>query len=222
MIVVDQLEFRYAAGPFCLEVPELRVAPGEKAALIGPSGSGKTTLAFLIAGILVPQRGQVRVGEMVVSAAADQARRRFRAAHIGFVFQEFELLDYLTVHENILLPYLLHADLPDAAMARDRAAALAKSLGLGDKLQRHPRRLSQGERQRTAICRALVAAPRLVIADEPTGNLDPRTAEVILDLLLREVQSHQATLLMVTHNHALLDRFDRVLDLAAFTPGGRP
>lgn len=217
MIRLRDLHFAYGRSSFALDVPTLDVAAGEKVALIGPSGSGKTTLVSLIAGILTPRRGEIVVADQPLHHAADAARRNFRIRHIGFVFQEFELLDYLSVRDNILLPHFINPTLPLDRDTKARAADLAASLGLGDKLKRHPRRLSQGEKQRVAICRALITAPPLLITDEPTGNLDPRTADTILDLLLREVDQRGATLLTVTHNHALLPRFDRTIDIAEFT-----
>lgn len=217
MITIADLQFRYPRGGFGLDVPALEIAAGQKAALIGPSGAGKTTLISLIAGVLAPHRGTIRLGDFELTRVGDAARRNFRIAQIGFVFQEFELLEYLNVRDNILLPYYLNATLRLTAAVRGRAEQLAGGMGLGDKLRRLPRTLSQGERQRVAICRALIAEPGLLIADEPTGNLDPHNADTILSLLLEQAQVHGATLLMVTHNHALLNRFDRVLDIATFT-----
>lgn len=216
MIELREATFRYAARGFALRVPELTIAAGEKIAVIGPSGVGKTTLVSLIAGILRPTAGTIRVGAQELSTLGDAARRRFRITTIGFVFQEFELLDYLNVRDNILLPFYLNSALRFDRAARQRAVQLAESMGLGDKLARHPHAISHGEKQRVALCRALVTEPPLIIADEPTGNLDPRTADVILELLLGQVQRCGATSLTVTHNHALLERFDRVIDLATF------
>ena len=216
MIEIRGLRFGYREGAFRFEIPELRIARGEKVAFIGPSGVGKTTLVSLIAGILTPQAGSIRVGQTDLMQQSGRQLRDFRISRIGFVFQEFELLDYLTVRDNILLPYYLNPTLQLTPAARRTAEALAASMSLGDKLRRFPKTLSQGERQRVAICRALIAAPELLIADEPTGNLDPRTARTILALLLGEVERRGATLLTVTHNHALLDAFDRVVDIADF------
>lgn len=222
MIEIDELDFRYREGGFHLQVSELHIAHGEKVAFIGPSGVGKTTLVYLLAGILTPDAGSIRAGGIELTQQNDRQRRDFRISNIGFVFQEFELLEYLTVRDNILLPYYLNATLRLTSQAQQTAETLAASMNLGDKLKRFPRALSQGERQRVAICRALVAAPELLIADEPTGNLDSQTAHSILALLLDEVQRRKATLLMVTHNHALLDSFDRVIDIGDFTRGSKP
>lgn len=219
MIELRDIVFAYGGNPFRLRVPDLRIPAGQHAALIGPSGSGKTTLIHLIAGILTPHAGLVRVGDFVVSRASAAARRRFRLTQIGLVFQEFELLEYLRVCDNIRLPYLLSGALRPSPALLTTVRELARAMGIGDKLRRFPRTLSQGERQRVALCRALITGPQLVIADEPTGNLDPRTADHILDLLLAETTRRGATLLMVTHNHGLLGRFERVIDVTRLAQG---
>jgi len=213
MIAIDGIRFDYGKHEFRLAIDSLRVESGERVACIGPSGTGKTTLVNLIAGILVPSAGAVRVADAAVSGMTDADRRAFRVANVGLVFQEFELLDHLSALENILLPYHVtrHLVLDAAVVARSRA--LADSMGISHALARGPRGLSQGERQRVAICRALVTEPKLVMCDEPTGNLDPATAGTTLDLLFDRVSERAATLLMVTHNHGILGRFDRVLDI---------
>ena len=145
-------------------------------------------------------------------------RRDFRIRNIGFVFQDFELLDYLNVLDNILHPYRITAALRLDRTVRERAEGLAERLGVGDKLKRRADDLSQGEKQRVAICRALLPGPRLILADEATGNLDPRNKARILELLFDSVAAHGATLLAVTHDHELLPRFDRVVDFGEFLP----
>ena len=219
MIEIKALRFQYPSGPFVLRVPELGISRGEKVAIIGPSGSGKTTLVCLMSGILVPQTGVVRVCDVDLAQRSDAERRDFRISRVGFVFQEFGLLDYLVVRENILLPYYVNPSLTMDKEAEARAESLADSLGLADDLARRPGGLSHGQRQRVAICRALVTWPELLIADEPTGNLDPRTADTTLALLLELVAQHNMTMLMVTHNHSLLDRLDRVVDVGRFVEG---
>jgi putative ABC transport system ATP-binding protein len=129
------------------------------------------------------------------------------------IFQEFELLEYLTVCDNILLPYCLNSSLVLDRRVRESAKLLAESVGIAGAFRRRPGRLSQGERQRVAISRALITQPRTILADEPTGNLDPQTSQTIVDLLLEQADVRRATVLMVTHDHTLLDRFDRVVDL---------
>jgi ABC-type lipoprotein export system ATPase subunit len=219
MINISGLAFRYPDGEFQLRVPEFAVAEGEKIAVIGPSGSGKTTLLNLIAGILQPAGGTVEVGDVRVDALTDAERRNFRITNIGFVFQDFELLDYLNVLDNILHPYRITGALMLDGEVRARAAMLAESMSIGNKLKRLVNDLSQGEKQRAAICRALLPWPKVILADEATGNLDPTNKNRILDLLFRSVEEHNATLLAVTHDHDLLKRFDRVIDFEDFRDG---
>jgi len=216
VIDIEALEFHYPQGEFHLSIPHLSVAQGEKVAVIGPSGSGKTTLLNLIAGINRPQQGTVTVAGQLVSSCSDAKRRDFRISNIGFVFQDFELLDYLNVLDNILHPYRITNALKLSQQVQQRAIDLANGLGIGDKLKRYSGELSQGEKQRAAICRALLPQPQLVLADEATGNLDPRNKGRILDLLFENVESHGASLLAVTHDHELLPRFDRVIDFLDF------
>ena len=213
---LEDIEFAYPKGRFRLRVPELRVGSGERLAVVGPSGAGKTTLLNLVAGILKPGRGTIRVAGTELGLLTEDGRRRFRAGTIGFVFQDFALLDYLTARENILYPYRITRALRLDAEVRARAAALAGACGLADKLDRHPGALSQGEQQRVAICRALVTRPRLVISDEATGNLDPENKVLILELLFEQARATEASVLAATHDHALLPRFDRVVDFGAF------
>lgn len=214
MIEVTDLVFRYAGSPFELRVPKLNVVQGECVAVVGPSGSGKTTLLNLIAGILSPGEGSVVVGDTTVTDLPDAGRRDFRIANVGFAFQDFELVEYLDVRENILLPCFINTSLPATAELRDRAKSLAESMGLGDKLSRRIQKLSQGERQRVAVCRALLTEPKLLLADEPTGNLDPSNKRHIIRLLTDYVRTNQATLIVVTHDHSLLPEFDRTVDFA--------
>ncbi len=216
MIRIQNLEFYYRTGEFRLHIPEFNVSVGEKVAVIGPSGSGKTTLLNLVAGIIAPVSGAVQVGDVKVSELNDAGRRNFRITRIGFVFQDFELLDYLNVFDNILHPYRISGALKLDKEVRARAVALTQDMGIGDKLKRMAEDLSQGEKQRAAICRALLPQPRLILADEATGNLDPENKVRILDLLFRAVGEHKATLLAVTHDHELLQQFDRVIDFRDF------
>jgi putative ABC transport system ATP-binding protein len=216
MVDITGLRFRYGDQGFALRIDELRVAAGESVALVGPSGSGKTTLLHLVAGILAPDVGEVRVGGENLASLDDARRRAFRVGQIGLVFQEFELLEYLSVLDNILLPYRIHPALRLDPAARERARGLAQRLDIGDKLARRPGSLSQGERQRAAVCRALVTDPSLLLADEPTGNLDPVNTGRVLDALFELAAESGATLLTVTHDRELLPRFDRVLDFKSF------
>jgi putative ABC transport system ATP-binding protein len=223
MIEVRGLEFRYGEGEFRLSGPELDVERGSKTACIGPSGSGKTTLLNLIAGIITSQHGRVVTNGVAVSQLKESERRAFRITNIGLVFQEFELLEYLSVLDNILLPYRINPALRLNPAVRKRAASLAEQMGIGDRLRRHPNKLSQGERQRVAVCRAVLPEPALLLTDEPTGNLDPANKGRVLDLILEQVARSGATLVTVTHDHDLLDHFDRVIDIKDFgVIGGLP
>jgi ABC-type lipoprotein export system ATPase subunit len=224
MIRITDLEFRYGEGDFALLVPELLVERGESVAVIGPSGSGKTTLLNLIAGIATPRRGRVVTRDVEVTALDDARRREFRIRNIGLVFQEFELLEHLSVLDNVLLPYRINPSLHLEPPVRERAVALARRVGVSDKLGRFANRLSQGEKQRAAVCRALIAEPDLLLADEPTGNLDPANKGRVLDILFDYAEERGATLLTVTHDHDLLGRFGRVIDLGTFhsVAGGSP
>ncbi len=212
MIAVTDLVFQYPSSPFEIRIGELAVAGSESVAVVGPSGSGKTTLLNLLAGILEPDSGGIVVSGTQLMGLSDAQRRDFRIANIGFVFQDFELVDYLNVRENILLPCFINSSLSATTEIRQRADELAGSMGIGDKLTRQIHRLSQGERQRVAICRALLTKPKLLLADEPTGNLDPANKSHIVELLTNYVREAEATLVAVTHDHSLLPQFDRTVD----------
>lgn len=216
MIQIENLEFHYPQSDFRLRVPEFSVEKGATVALIGPSGSGKTTLLNLMSGITVPLAGRVVTGGVDVTSLDDAARRNFRASQVGLVFQEFELLDHLTVLDNILLVYRISPALKLDGAVRERAAQLAQDVGIGDKLHRFVRRLSQGERQRVAVCRALATRPGLLLCDEPTGNLDPANKGHVLDILVDYVERTNATMVAVTHDHEILSRFDSVVDFGQF------
>jgi putative ABC transport system ATP-binding protein len=222
MIAIQNLTFSYPTGNFRLEVAGLSVTEREKVAVIGPSGTGKTTLLNLIGGILPCRSGQVLVDGQDIGSFNDRQRRQFRISRIGFIFQDFALLDYLNGYDNILHPYRISKTLILDAAVRARAVDLAGELGIGDKLQQYPSRLSQGEQQRVAIGRALLTQPRLILADEATGNLDPENKNRILEQLFTGVDNHDATLLAVTHDHELLPNFDRVVDFRDFLVGAAP
>jgi len=216
MLAIKDLKFQYPTGNFSLCISEFAVKNGEKVAVIGPSGSGKTTLLNLLSGITPAGQGEIRVGDHTINTLSDAQRRDFRIQKIGFVFQEFELIDYLNVRDNILHPYRISSALTINNEVKERAADLAQSMGIGDKLNRSAIQLSHGEKQRTAICRALITNPKLILADEATGNLDPDNKNRILDLLFNAVDEQQATLLAVTHDYELLGKFDRVVDFTDF------
>ncbi len=219
LIRIGDLEFTYDRGGFRLLIPALRIRAHEQVAIIGPSGSGKTTLLNLIAGIAIPESGTVCVGEHEVSGLHDAARRDFRIRHVGFVFQDFELVDFLSILDNILHPFRISSALQLSEDVANRAEHLARSMGIEEKLGRKPGQLSQGEKQRAALCRALLPDPQIVLADEPTGNLDPDATRQVVDYLTVHSRESGATLVMVTHDHSLLGHFDRVIDFAEFSSG---
>jgi len=220
MIDIRGLEFRYGSAlsdsQFRLRIPELRIQRREKVAVIGPSGSGKTTLIYLVAGILVPRLGSIVVNGQSITALSEKQRRRRRLEEVGFVFQEFELLEYLTAKENITLPNDLSETLVFNSETQARFDQIVSDCGLAELLHRYPDQLSQGEKQRVALCRALLNDPPLFIADEPTGNLDSKTTTQIMELLVDLVTRNDQTLLMVTHDPSLLPYFDRVIDFSDF------
>ena len=219
MIAISNLEFRYSGSDFRLRIPELSIARGETVAMIGPSGTGKTTLLNLIAGVVLPAAGQMTTGGVDVTSLGDVARRDFRVRNIGMVFQEFELLPHLDVLDNILLPYRITTSLRLDGAVRTRAKELARLVGIDAKHARYVDRLSQGERQRVAVCRALLTEPKLLLADEPTGNLDPANKGRVLDILFDYATEAGATLVTVTHDHGLLARFARVIEFNEFHAG---
>jgi len=219
LIDVRDLEFGYAEGGFRLRLPELQVRGGESVAVTGPSGCGKTTLVHLLAGVLVPSAGSVEIAGLDMAALGAEDRQDLRALRIGLVFQELELLDYLDVFDNVLLPYRLTPVLELDPAARDRARQLLERVGLGAKLRRLPGKLSQGERQRVAVCRALVTQPALVLGDEPTGNLDPDNRDQVIDTLLAYGRDRDAPVVIVTHDHEILPRFDRTLQVGSLGKG---
>ena len=194
-----------------LEDLDLDIARGDFVALMGPSGSGKTTLLHLLAGIDKPTHGTVRIGDTEVSALSARALARWRNRHVGFVFQQYNLVPVLTARENVELPLLLDK-LP--AAERDRKVAVAlEAVGLADRADHLPREMSGGQQQRVAVARAIVAGPELILADEPTGNLDEKAAFAILALLKELHGRFGQTLVMVTHDPRAAEAAARVIHL---------
>lgn len=216
MIRISDIHFRYIPGEFHLGINDLVIDAGEKVAVTGPSGSGKSTLLNLVAGILLPQEGYIEIDGLKITSQSDQARRDYRISNIGFIFQEFGLIDYLNVTDNIFHPYRISNALKINSTVKGRVKRLAELTGVSNLLNRHPADLSHGERQRVAICRALLPKPKLILADEATGNLDPDNKKHILELLSTSVQENNATLLAVTHDQELLHYFDRVINFRDF------
>ena len=216
MISLEHIFFQYPDADFSLNIDRLEFKAGSKTAIIGTSGYGKTTMLNIVAGINVPQKGAVRVNEALVNKMSDKERRNFRIQQIGFIFQDFKLIPYLNVTDNILLPYRINDSIKMEAKTRQKVAELASDLGIEDKLKKYPSKLSQGEKQRVAICRALLNKPAIILADEPTGNLDPYNKRKIMEVLFAAVDRHNSTLLTVTHDHDMLEGFESVVDFKNF------
>jgi putative ABC transport system ATP-binding protein len=215
MITVRGLEKVYTSGGRPLPVLrgiDLDISDGEMVAVVGPSGSGKTTLLGLLAGLDVPTRGSVRVDDTELFRLDEDARARFRARNVGFVFQSFHLLPALTALENVRVPLELLGQ--GGAAGEARARALLERVGLGERTDHYPSQLSGGEQQRVAVARAFVARPRILFADEPTGNLDRATGERIVTLLEELNHESETTLVLVTHDLDLAARAGRTIRLA--------
>jgi putative ABC transport system ATP-binding protein len=209
LLHVEQLAKHYGAAPVFEQV-SFDVARGELVAILGESGVGKSTLLNALAGLDTPSAGRVELAGRTLQGLGETALAHWRRANVGFVFQAFHVLPHLTVAQNIALPLLLLGQ-PDAA----RVAHMLAAVGLGGFDDRLPRTLSGGQLQRVAIARALVHRPPLVLADEPTGNLDPDTAERVIELLASQVRAEGAACVLVTHSKAAAARADRVLRLSA-------
>ena len=189
---------------------DLAVFPGESVAIVGASGSGKTTLLGLMAGLDLPTSGEITLAGESLSRLDEEARAAIRARDVGFVFQSFHLLPTLSAEENVALPLELNGR-PDASRVRE----VMTSVGLAERMHHYPRTLSGGEQQRVALARAFVGRPRILFADEPTGNLDQVTGRQISDLLFSMNREYGTTLVLVTHDLALAERCQRVLRLDA-------
>ena len=200
---------RGAARVHILKGISLAIGRGEAVGLVGPSGSGKSTLLMTMAGLERPDSGEVIVDGVNLSGLDEDALARFRGRKIGIVFQSFHLVPTMTALENVALPL----ELADEADAFERAEQELRAVGLGDRLHHYPAQLSGGEQQRVAIARALVANPAIVVADEPTGNLDDATGGSIIDLLFALKRDRGSTLILVTHDLELARRCDRVVRL---------
>ena len=204
MLELDQLTKSYGGRTVLSQLSHV-FEPGQFVAIMGESGVGKSTLLNLIAGLDTPDAGQVIVDGTPMSRLDDDAATRLRRTRMGFIFQAFHVLPHLTLRQNVALPLLLNK------APGERADAMLDAVGLGGRGGDFPRQLSGGELQRVAIARALVHRPALLLADEPTGNLDPETADVILRLLRAETRAHGAGAIMVTHSHAAAAMADKVL-----------
>ena len=184
---------------------------GQSMAVVGPSGSGKSTLLHILGTLDRPDRGRVMIGETVVTELSDRAAAAFRNRHIGFIFQDHALLPQLSVVDNVLIPALAQGSVTDAQ--RQHAEHLIETVGLADRRNHRPGQLSGGQRERVAIARALLMQPSLILADEPTGNLDRHTADRIAEVLIDLPRTHQAMLVTVTHDRGLAARMDVTREL---------
>ncbi|HXA13752.1 MAG TPA: ABC transporter ATP-binding protein [Opitutaceae bacterium] len=197
-------------GPRAIvDVPEFSLAAGQQLALRGESGSGKTTFLHLIAGILAANAGSIRIGDLDMAALGEPARDRLRASAIGYIFQTFNLLQGYSCLENVMLGMAF-----GGKADRSHASALLDRVGLSNHARHYPRQLSTGQQQRVAVARALAKSPRLVLADEPTGNLDRKNARATLALIRETCREHGAALLLVSHDPEALDAFEEVRNFA--------
>jgi putative ABC transport system ATP-binding protein len=208
MLELRNLSKEYPGGRRVLNGLSYTLGAGEYVAVMGESGVGKSTLLNLIAGLDAPDSGDILIDGVNVATLDDDAATRFRREKLGFIFQAFHILPHLNLEQNVALPLLLNG------LPTTRATELLNAVGLHGRAQDFPRQLSGGELQRVAIARALVHRPRLILADEPTGNLDPDTAHEVLLLLRNEIKSNGASAILVTHSHAAAATADRILILS--------
>lgn len=195
-----------------LKLKELTIKDGEKVAFIGASGCGKTTLFNLISGLLTPTKGDVIVEEVALNTLTESERDLFRANHIGYIFQDFNLFPDFTVLQNVVLPMSFSKRYSKREM-NEKALEMLKKVGIEKKANQKVKTLSGGERQRVAIARSVVNKPNILLADEPTGNLDYKNGVKIMDLIQKISKEENATLLVITHNNSQLELFDRVINI---------
>lgn len=214
MLVVQQLSHAFLSGTEPTQVLsgiDFRVEKGEMVALLGSSGSGKSTLLNLMAGLMKPTEGNILIAGRNIEKMSENDLAVFRRSHIGFIFQSYELIPHLTVRENVELPLVFQG--VKGKIRRDRANALLTRVGLAGKTEMFPSQLSGGQQQRVSIARSLITEPAVVFADEPTGNLDTKTEEEIIDLLIELNVGHGITFVIVTHEHEVARRTKRIIQL---------
>lgn len=229
MIELSDVRFSWPGGDPLLAIASLQVARGERIFMHGPSGSGKSTLLGLLGGVLEPQHGSVRIDGYQLSAVKRPVRDRFRAEHIGFIFQMFNLIPYLSVLDNVTLPARFSErrrrraiELSGSLPAEAHRLLMAVGLDTNVYAEREATQLSQGQQQRVAAARALFGRPRIIIADEPTSSLDADARERFISLLSSECRASEATLIFVSHDASLRSQFDRQIALADINGAARP
>lgn len=217
MITIKNVEKSYkdpvsGSDNLILDIHDLSFDKNQPYGLFGTSGSGKTTLLHLISGLILPNSGSIQVAEREITKLSESARDKFRADHIGYVFQSFNLLDGYTALENVMLGMVFSGKKSDIS----KAESMLEKVGLKDRMHFKPGQLSMGQQQRVCIARALINDPDVLLADEPTGNLDPKTTSEVLELIFE--QTKNKTLLLVTHEDHVLKEFTNQIDLKPFTP----
>ena len=212
MISTEQVSKSVYTGQTHLEILSdisISVKEGETVAILGASGSGKSTLLSLLAGLDTPTTGKISLLGQAISTLTEEQRTKVRLGQVGFVFQSFHLLPHLTALENVMLPLILHKN----KMAKQQAITLLEKIGLGQRIDHLPKQLSGGEQQRVAIARAYVCHPKIIFADEPTGNLDNQTGDLIIDLLFDLNVQENTTLVLVTHDKEIAQKTQTVIQL---------
>ncbi|MEA2046908.1 MAG: ABC transporter ATP-binding protein [Campylobacterota bacterium] len=212
MLVLKSLKKSYHQGAQTIQIFDnlnFQVKEGERVAIMGKSGSGKSTLLSLISGIIKPDDGDICLHSVWYKTLQESALNDFRAMNIGFVFQNFHLVSYLNALENVMLP----AKVCNISHPKEKAMALLKSVGLGHRLDHLPSQLSGGEKQRVAIARALIHNPKIILADEPSGNLDDETGNAVMDILFELIKKNNTTLMLVTHSKEVAKRCEKTYEL---------
>jgi len=212
MLELKSLKKSYHQGAQTIEIFEnlnFHVEEGQRVAIMGKSGSGKSTLLSLISGIIKPDNGDISLNSVWYKDLQESELNDFRAMNIGFVFQNFHLVSYLNALENVMLP----AKVCNISKPREKAMALLESVGLGHRLEHLPAQLSGGEKQRVAIARALIHNPKIILADEPSGNLDDETGNAVMDILFELIKKNNTTLILVTHSKEVAKRCEKTYEL---------
>lgn len=215
MIKLKDIEMKYSDNGqeiLALKIKNLKLQDRKHIAFIGASGSGKTTLFNMISGMIVPTKGKVEVNDVELTSLKESERDLFRANHIGYIFQDFNLFNEFTVLQNVILP-LSFAKAYSKKEMEEMAKKVLKEVGMEEKLNQKVKTLSGGEKQRVAIARSIINAPDIILADEPTGNLDFKNGQKIMELLTKLAKEKKATLIVITHNNSQLDMFDEVIDV---------